>query len=138
MDAAIWAVIVAAVTLLVLVTGGLAAIVQAQLNAISKLAEIRAECLNETIQNVDKDINRIRDELLIRRKEFFHRDEFEIFKATLNDRWNAQYEINRQAVDAYLSIKAWNAWKGERDIRSLSMEQSIKHNGGKNGNGSSS
>lgn len=144
MEPAVWTAIVAAITLLVLISGGLAAIIQSQLNGIAKLAEVRAECLDQTIRNVDKDISAIRQELIGRRKEFFHRDEFELFRNSLNDKWLSQAEINKQATESHLSIKAWNAWKAERDIRSVAMERAINNsyyhngNGVKNDNGSSS
>lgn len=99
-----WANVIATLGFAVVVFGMGAAFVQNQIATVEKEIEI-----------IRADTVAIHEELLQRRQEFVTQFEFRQFQQSMNDRWMTQAEINRQTADTYLSIKAWDAWRSERD-----------------------
>lgn len=53
------------------------------------------------------------------------KDQFHEFGKSIDERWKTQAEINRQSIDAYLSVKAWEAWRAERDKLIAQLERRI-------------
>jgi malate synthase len=79
-----------------------------------RLEQLSAE-LHRREAEIKTEINTQRQELLDRRQQFPTQFQFGEFKSSIDDRWRTQAEINKQALDAYLSTKAWEAWRVERD-----------------------
>lgn len=76
--------------------------------------KLSAELLRRETE-IKNEISGIRAELNDRRKEFPTQFQFQEYKERADTRWQTQADINKQAIDAYLSTKAWEAWRGERD-----------------------
>lgn len=128
-----WTNIIAVVGLFLVVFGGGWTLFQTQistlerrLSEINALSERRDAVLREELQRRENELKgTMRDfseELRRRREEFVGHPEFREFQNNANDRWNTQAAINKQAIDAYLTVKAWQAWQTGNDERLKRIE----------------
>lgn len=136
MDTGGWTVLIAGATLFTGVLVGLWALMQSQLSALERAQKLKNDCQDEDVQAIryelerrevelKRQIEKIEDELARRRSEFVHADAFSQFQKAADDRWNMQSVINERAVESYLSAKAWEAWRAERDKLIERIEQQI-------------
>jgi hypothetical protein len=119
-----------------------------QQQSVKDLAQAQINSLVQQIQRNDKDsadrdkrqaeelarreaeikatIHQIQDELDRRRNVFVTKDVWEREIVARNDKWHAQEEINRQAIDAYLRSKSFDAWKAEFDLNRASSQKAAE------------
>jgi hypothetical protein len=91
----------------------------------STRAEVLASELAKREQEIKETVKSIRDELLDRRAQFPTQFQFNEFKSSIDDRWRTQAEINNRTLDAYLSTKAWEAWRVERERLITQIERRL-------------
>ncbi len=119
-----WANIVGTLVFLVALISLAGTVIQNQINSVKEEVRIMERGLLRRDEEIKSDIKDIRSELLMRRQEFVTQFEFRQFSTSADDRWKTQAEINKQAIDAYLSTKAFEAWKSGRE--QISNEVSVR------------
>jgi hypothetical protein len=150
-----WPNIIGTIGVTLVLAGGMWTLFQQQISSLEKGFDVRFHSLElkennrydesrrreeETIREFDrrtadrrladtalhKRLDGIEAQLLQRNEQFVTQKEFQQAQKAADDRWRTQADINRQAMDAYLTTKAWEAWRGERDKLTNEMNERIR------------
>lgn len=121
-----WANVIGTFMAVAVITGGAVAYVRDQISALKDDIALLRSTAGERDKTAERRLDKIDAELIARNEKFPTIIHFNEFKKTMDDRWRTQAEINKQAIDAYLSARAFDAWKPERDRRLDGIERRLE------------